>query len=317
MPVALHERVAHAVLHAESQRDAVGLALTERTEALPLVLPVEHALWVPLRVKEALAVAALLRVEEGLPPTPLEALLEALAAPEALLLLDPLPVLLAAVPLAAGERVSEKLARLALTELEGSALAESSDAEAVPLCAAEVLKAALLEALAVLAAVEVNAALFEELRVPVAVVHGEAEKVSVFTAVPVACDDCDCLAEPLPANVAEAEAEPVSDTVAERVSRALGDVEELPEVLSDGSALLERSPLTVAVPLGLSLELKKGDLVVETVARVLPEPGGSEGVAEPLAEADVHAVIVGLPVAVPGPKVALLVPLMDAEPLAD
>ena len=115
--------------------------------------------------------------------------------------------------------------------------------------------AALLEALEVLAAVEVNAALFELLRVPVPVVHEEAEKVFVFTAVPVACEDCDCFAEPLLANVADAEAEPVTDTVAERVSRALGEVEELPVALRDGSALLERTPLTVAVPLGLLLKL--------------------------------------------------------------
>lgn len=290
-PVALHDRVAHAVLHAESQNDAVGLALTERTEALPLGLPEEHALWVPLRVKEALAVATLLRVDEGLPPTPVEALLDALAAPEALRLLDPLPVLLAAVPLAAGDGVSERLARLALTEFEGSALAESCEAEAESLGAAEVVKAALLEALEELAAVEVNAALFELLRVPVAVVHGEAVKVFELTAVPVACDDCDCFAEPLFANVAEAEAEPVTDTVAERVSRALGEVEELLVALSDGSALLERTPLTVAVPLGLLLKLTKGDLVVEPEARMLPEPCGGEGVAEPLAEAEVHAVM--------------------------
>lgn len=147
MMLALLEGEARALLQAEELCDAVKFAVSEKMEAVPLALPVEHALRTPLRVKHALAVGSLLREEEGLPPKPLDTLLDALAAPEGLWLLELLPEMLIAELLAVCEGVPEKLAKLALPELEGAALAEARDAETELLCTAEVVETALFEKL--------------------------------------------------------------------------------------------------------------------------------------------------------------------------
>jgi hypothetical protein len=154
--------------------------------------------------------------------------------------------------------------------------------------------------------------LSEPPRVLEAVAHGDADCVSDCFALPVARGDCDCIAVPLGMD-AVADVEPVNDAVAVRVNRTLGDTEELPEALSDGCALRVSNPLTEEVPLETPLWLK-GVIVGVIESCALPEPGSSEGDAEPLGVEEVHAVLEGAPVAVPG--VALLVPLLLASVVA-